>query len=294
MAGNKGKKQKARSFKRPKSFDAPPIVLGMGPNGGIHDAEPTRNVKEMQFTIYDWFSVELPKVPTAGNLADFVYSYGIEESQNFLGQVTDTVATDQGRGVTKNRIKSVSLDILSPQAAVEVAAGTGNLTKDVALPLVVSAVPVPTSEQATPATPGPNALIGQNTTVVHPDVRRAWVRVGHWNWRTLFSDTQLQPFYSQYDSAADPSRNGIGLELVRLGLYNSVDGSILYSPSSGPVSFDFRICIEMAAPVGLTPTPLRFGARVKNFAGEANNEVVSGFSDRTPVQYQIQGVQNLF
>jgi len=292
MAGNKGK-QKARSFKRPKSFQAPPIVLGMGPNGGIHDAEPTRNVKEMCFTIYDWFTVKLPEVPTAGNLPDFVYSYGLEESQNFLGQVTDSVAADQGRGVTKNRIKSVSLDILSPEGTVEVGVSGGNLTKKIALPLVVSAVPVPTAEQATAASPGPNALIGQNTTVVHPDVRRAWVRVGHWNWRTLFSDTQLQPFYSQYDPNANPTRNGIGLELVRLGLYNSVDGAILFSPSSGPVTFDFRIAIEIAAPIGLTPTPLRFSGLVKNFAGEANNEVVAGRSDRTPVQYQIHGVQNL-
>merc|ERR1712110_1261755 len=253
MAGNKGK-QKARSFKRPKSFQAPPIVLGMGPNGGIHDAEPTRNVKEMCFTIYDWFTVKLPEVPTAGNLPDFVYSYGLEESQNFLGQVTDSVAADQGRGVTKNRIKSVSLDILSPEGTVEVGVSGGNLTKKIALPLVVSAVPVPTAEQATAASPGPNALIGQNTTVVHPDVRRA---------------------------------------LVRLGLYNSVDGAILFSPSSGPVTLDFRIAIEIAAPIGLTPTPLRFSGLVKNFAGEANNEVVAGRSDRTPVQYQIHGVQNL-
>lgn len=291
MAGNKGKKSKARSFKRPKSFEAAPVVLGMGPNGGIHDAEPTRNVKEMHFTIFDWFTVKLPEVPTAGNFPDFVYSYGIEESQNFLGQVTDVVAEDQGRGVTKNRIKSVSLDVLSPEGSVQV--GVGNLTKAIDLPLVVSAVPVPTSEQDSASSPGPNALIGQNSTVVHPDVRRAWVRVGHWNWRTLFSDTQLQPFYSQYDSSVKPSRNGIGLELVRLGLYNSVDGNILFSPANAAVEFQFRIAIEMAAPVGLTPTPRRFNGRVKNFAGEANNEVVSGVVDLTPVQYQIQGVQNL-
>merc|ERR1712176_1243277 len=128
----------------------------MGPNGGIHDAEPTRNVKEMHFTIFDWFTVKLPEVPTAGNFPDFVYSYGIEESQNFLGQVTDVVAEDQGRGVTKNRIKSVSLDILSPEGTVEVGQQTGNLPKPVSLPLVVSAVPVPTSEQANASSPGPN------------------------------------------------------------------------------------------------------------------------------------------
>lgn len=294
MAGNKGKKQKARSFKRPVFSGATkPIVLGSGPNGGIHDLEPVRNVKEMRFAIYDWFTLDLPKVPSPGNLADFVYSYGIEESQNFLGQVTDDPATDQGRGVTKNRIRSVTLDILSPASTQEVRTSlSGNLNTVLSLPLVVSAVPVPTSNQVSASSPGPNALIGQNSTVVHPDVRRAWVRVGHWDWQTLFSDTQLQPFYSQYVNTT-PTRNGVGLELVRIGMYDGVDGGVLYAPSTGPVRYDFRICIELAAPIGLTPTPLRFFGRVPQFAGENNNTVVSGDTDESPVQYQIRGMQNL-
>merc|ERR1712176_426062 len=137
----------------------------MGPNGGIHDAEPTRNVKEMHFTIFDWFTVKLPEVPTAGNFPDFVYSYGIEESQNFLGQVTDVVATDQGTGVTKNRIKSVSLDILSPEGKLEAQTSVGNLEIKSSLPLIVSAVPVPTSVQTSVGANDPNAIIGQNSTV---------------------------------------------------------------------------------------------------------------------------------
>lgn len=172
MAGKKGKaKVKARVFTRPKLQIQPPLTAYA--NSGIHDSEPTRNVKELHFAIYDWFTITLPKVPPTGSLADFVYSYGIEETQNFLGQVTDNPSgddSDRGTGITKNRIKTVTLEILSPEKSIEVSAGTGNLTKQVSLPLVVSGVPTPTSIVTLPS-PSPNAIIGQNSTVVHPDVR---------------------------------------------------------------------------------------------------------------------------
>merc|ERR1712205_190537 len=100
----------------------------------------------MHFAIHDWFKLELPKKPTSGNMSDFVFSYGLEESQNFLGQVTDSPADDRGTGVTKNRIKSVTLEILSPEGPLSVDA-VGNLSTKSALPLIVSAVPVPTSIQ---------------------------------------------------------------------------------------------------------------------------------------------------
>lgn len=294
MAGKRGKatKPKARVFTRPKLQVQPPLAAYA--NSGIHDSEPTRNVKELHFAIYDWFTLELPKFPPSGSLADFVYSYGLEESQNFLGQVTDNPSgadSDRGTGITKNRLKSVTLEILSPDRNLEVASTSGNLTKEVALPLVVSGVPTPTSIVTLPA-PSPNAVIGQNSTVVHPDVRRAWVKVAHWDWRTMFSDTQLQPMYTKY-VAANPTRDGIGLELFRLGLYDSVDGSILYSPSSGTVELNFRICIELAAPIGLMPKPLRFKGMLPAFAGIVTLGDDMGKEDRTPVQYQIKGVQNL-
>lgn len=294
MAGKKGKagRPKARVFTRPKLQVQPPLASYA--NSGIHDSEPTRNVKELHFAIYDWFTLELPKVPSTGSLADFVYSYGLEESQNFLGQVTDNPSgaeSDRGTGVTKNRLKSVSLEILSPERSLEVANEVGNLTKEVALPLVVSGVPTPTSVVTLPA-PSPNAIIGHNSTVVHPDVRRAWVRVAHWDWRTMFSDTQLQPLYTKYVNA-DPARDGIGLELFRLGLYDSVDGKLLYSPSSGTVELNFRVCIELAAPIGLMPRPLRFKGMMSAFAGIVTLSSTAGKEDRTPVQYQIKGVQNL-
>jgi hypothetical protein len=108
----------------------------------------------------------------------------------------------------------------------------------------------------------------------------------------MFSDTQLMPMYTKYVTA-DPARDGIGLELFRLGLYDSVDGSILYSPSSGAVSLNFRICIDLAAPIGLMPKPLRFKGMLSAFAGIVTIGAAAGETDRTPVQYQIKGVQNL-
>jgi hypothetical protein len=296
MAGKKGKvTAKARVFKRPTFKQQPP--LSMYSTSGIHDNQPTRNVKELHFAIYDWFTLELPKLPDdpAIDPGDFVYSYGLEESQNFLGQVTDAIGVDRGTGVTKNRIKSVTLEVLSPDTSLEVAIIMSNLTKRVSLPLIVSGTPTPTSIVTLP-TASPNAMIGQNSTVVHPDVRRAWVQVAHWDWRSMFSDTQLQPLYTQYDGSANPARNGIGLELFRVGVYDSIDGSILYSPSTGPVGLDFRVKIDLAAPVGLMPTPLRFKGYYNGFAGLPTFKIPSPASlatDKTPVQYQIKGVQNL-
>lgn len=298
MAGKKGKatKAKARVFSRPKLQQMQP-PLSMYSTSGIHDSEPTRNVKELHFAIYDWFTLKLPKVPATAP-GSFVYSYGLEESQNFLGQVTDVTGDDQGTGVTKNRIKSVTLELLSPETALEVALEVqpGNLTRKVSLPLIVSGCPVPTSVVTLPSA-SPNAMIGQNSTVVHPDVRRAWVQVAHWDWRTMFSDTQLMPVYTQYDATASPARNGIGIELFRLGAYDSIDGSILYSPSSGVVGLDFRVRIELAAPIGLLPTPLRFRGSYNGFAGSPTLTVPIDpdtlAKDKTPVQYQIKGVQNL-
>lgn len=110
----------------------------------------------------------------------------------------------------------------------------------------------------------------------------------------MFSDTQLQPYYTQYDSSADPTRNGIGVELFRLGVYDAVDGGILFSTSDSQVILDFRVTIELAAPIGLTPTPLRFNGRCRDFAGEGNNQVIGGDKDLSPVQYKIKGIQNLF
>lgn len=270
----------------------PPVCELM--TNGIGDSEPTRNVKELHFAMYDWFTVEAPKEETPPAALNHVYTYGLEETQNFLGQITQGTSDVDGTGLTKNRIKSVTLDILSPEGGFS--ADFNSAEYDVALPLIVSAVPVPSTNQGPieqpPATPDSNSLIGQNSTVVHPDVRRAWIQVAHWNWLSLFSDTQLDPFYSLYVPGLDPPGDGIGLELFRLGLFDSVTGRVLRSPEGKTIAFNFRVKVELAAPVGLIPTPTRFTGRMSQFAGDSV-KLVDGAPDITPVQYQLKGLQNL-
>lgn len=102
------------------------------------------------------------------------------------------------------------------------------------------------------------SLIGQNSTVIHPDVRRAWVMVAHWNWRTMFTDTQLQPFYTQYNSSVTPAEDGKGIELFRLAVVDSVNGLPLFNQQGGNLAgkLDFRVSVEIEGPIGLVPDPV--------------------------------------
>lgn len=259
----------------------------------IADSEPTRNVAELRFTLYDWFSYNIDDLGVRP-----VFSYGIDETQNFLGQIQNSLPDEAGVGQTKNRIVSVSLDVLSPSGPIAYRDTTGSSPVDLEcdLPLVVSAVPVPASDPDDTQT----SLIGQNSTVIHPDVRRAWVRVGHWNWRSMFTDTQLQPFYTQYNSSVTPAEDGKGIELFRLAVVDSVNGLPLFNQegSNKAGKFDFRVSVEIEGPVGLVPDPLRFRGSYSAFAGAAQSiyppdNDPDKASDRSPTQYKLHGMKNL-
>jgi hypothetical protein len=133
---------------------------------------------------------------------------------------------------------------------------------------------------------------------VHPDVRRPWVKVGRWNWKSLFKDTQLAPLYTRYTSPTTDPGIGVGIELFRLHIVDSVNGLPLTSPENGNYAFDFRVCIELAGPIGLVPIPRRFRAGYSLFAGP-NNPLIDLSSadpklneDKTPVQYKVLSLQN--
>jgi len=255
---------------------------------GIGDTEPIRNEKELHFAIFDWFDWSLSST-------DPVYIYGFDLNQNFLGGIKET--DPLGAGYTKNRIKSVTLDMLSPSGpfTATTTPSTSTPTIEVTLPLVVSGIPVPEQLMVDGATVSPNSIIGQQSTAVHPDVRRSWIRVGHWNWETEFANTQLQPYYSNFkESDDDPDL--FGLELLRLSLFDAATGNALYAVGSSATNerIQFRIKIEMAAPVGLLPRPIRYKARCTAFGGTVPLPFGSISTDaKSPVQYQIMGLQNL-
>jgi hypothetical protein len=288
MAKGKGAKVPPRRFMPPKSRKPtqsfPPVCLS---SMGIGDNEPIRNEKELHFAMFDWFDWSLDK-------ADPVYIYGFDLNQNFLGGVTDPGIL--GAGVTKNRIKSVTLDMLSPsgpfRASTVPNASTGNI--DVTLPLVVSGVPVPSQLMDAAPTVVENSIIGQQSTAVHPDVRRSWIKVGHWNWESEFSNTQLEPYYSNF-KAADDDPDLWGLEILRLSLFDAATGAALYAIDGSATNerIQFRIKIELASPVGLTPKPTRYKARVNKFGGVVpiSNTTVST-DNKSPVQYQLKSIQN--
>jgi len=281
----KGKGGKGRYYPKPKAkpiFQPAPLAMS---SMGIGDAEPTRNQKELHFSIYDWFDFALDDHP--------VYSYGFDPTQNFLGAITDPGVL--GTGETKNRIKSVTLDMLSPSASFRASGTSGGSTGfDCTLPLVVSGIPVPDNFQDEAAGAIPNSIVGQQSTVVHPDVRRAWIKVAHWDWTSEFKDTQITPLYSNYEPDASKPKL-FGLELFRMSLFDAATGLVCYAltGSTDNERLQFRVRIDLAAPIALTPTPVRYVARADAFAGDSVTLLGPLTDSKSPVQYQLQGLQNL-
>jgi len=283
--GNKG--NKGRYFPRPPQPKAKPkfqpASVSMSAMG-IGDQEPTRNQKELHFSIYDWFDYDLNDHP--------VYSYGFDPTQNFLGAINDPGVL--GTGETKNRIKSVTLDMLSPSTSFRAASTQGGTVGfDCTLPLVVSGIPVPDDFQDEAAAAIKNSIVGQSSTVVHPDVRRAWIKVAHWDWTSEFKDTQITPLYSNYDPGTETKL--FGLELFRMSLFDAATGLVCYalSGSTNNERLQFRVRIDLAAPIALTPTPVRYVARCDAFAGSSVTLIGPVTDNKSPVQYQLQGIQNL-
>lgn len=250
----------------------------------FHDNEPSRNQGELHFQYWDWFKVNTDQLTPVQP----VISYGLEETQNFFGQIS-SVAGEQN---TKNRIRSVSLEVLTPAKTIQY--DVDSVVTDCNLPLFLCATPVPSGAADQSSASNGESLIGQISTVVHPDVRQPWVRIGHWNWQSMFKDTQLTPLYTNYVTTQS---DAIGIELFRLTIVDSVNGILLTSPADDNTVIDFRVCVELAAPIGLVPNPTRFRCNYALFAGINNPVINIGASpddnkDNTPVQYKVLGLQN--
>lgn len=81
-----------------------------------------------------------------------------------------------------------------------------------------------------------------------------------------------------------------------MSLFDAATGSALYAVTGSSTNerLQFRIRIEMAAPVGLLPKPKRYVARAPAFGGVVEIPTGSVLTDeKSPVQYQLLGLQNM-
>jgi len=237
-------------------------------SSGFGDNEPTRNTKELHIKVWDWLTWEIPTAVPPGSTP--VTTYGMDLTQNFFGGVFSQGSIN----LTKNRVRSVTLEVLTPASAID--SGGGALGGPVSLFQIVAAVPV------TQAGSSGSSLVGQSTTVVHPDVRRPWVRVGKWNFMEIFDNTQFEPCYY----SAQP---GV-VELFRFSVIDAATGNQLLF-SAGETGIAFRLSVEISAPVALVPNPVRWEGVQTDFAG--GNLLPTLAQATSPAQYEILRIANI-
>jgi len=227
------------------------------------DNEPTRNTKELRLKIWDWIEWRL----VDQSQPEPVQIYGLDLTQNFFGTVISTAGIDS----TKNRIHRVTLEILTPAQPVPFGSAAES-----DLLMVLASVPVIASDD------GGSSLVGQSTTVIHPDVRRPWVKVASWDFTEIFTNSQFLPVYLAADTET--------MELFRFTVIDAVTGNALFEPTDSK-PLQFRVSIELGAPITLVPEPRRFGGRANVFAGAGYSPVVS--QDQTPTQYELMRMTNM-
>jgi len=250
------------------------------------DSTHARNTKEVVIRMYDWFTVDLPTQDVSGTPG--VTAYALDLTQNFFNPLPGTSTSTDRANRTKNRIKKVVLDVMTPGGPISYEPDQSTTIKQTALPMIQAAVPCMEHESGTSLSP--SSLVGQSSLVLHPDLRRPWVTVGSWNYEQIFKNTQIQPWYADTADVAD------FMELFRLRCVDGVDGVLMTQPSSGtePVflttSFQFRVMIEIACPIALVPQPAIATSVDKYFAGDGY--VGTYTQERTPMQYELMSLQN--
>lgn len=266
-------------------------VFGPRTNASFGDgSEHARNAKELVVRMFDWFTVPLPKYvdPQTGAGVKSIYTYGFDLTQNFLGPIVETSTS-----ATKNRIRKVHLDVMTPGGPIDYTVGGSTqpgTSATTSLPMLLTAVPCLEYEANSTTDTSPSSLVGQSNLVLHPDVRRPWMTVGSWDYTRMFKDTQIQPWYA--DKAGDQGY----MELFRLQAVDGATGAVMCAASgSGPVTFNaeelcFRVMIEIACPVGLVPDPKRITGSSEYFAGA--NYAPTYAKDKSPMQFQLMGLQN--
>jgi len=262
-------KKRQRSRKAKASAPPPQRFLG-ALMSSFGDNEPTRNKKEITVKIWDWIKYDYPADITANNR---IKSYALDLTQNFFAPAQSLANVNE----TKNRIKSVCLEALSPFEPITFNGGAART----GLPLVLAACPVLADD-----TDSGSSLVGQSSTAVHVDQRQAWIKVAHWNWDSIFANTQLQPVY--------PPGAPESVELFRYSVVDSVSGNPIVEviEQGNDLGLTLRVCIEIACPVTLVPNPVKYDGEADVFAGAG---FIGSFTvNQTPVQYELMRMGDAF
>lgn len=273
----KGTRQRRQLAKAKAKALPPPSRTLHSSMASFGDNEPTRNKKELTLKIWDWIQYDYP-VGSSGPGADRIKTYALDLTQNFFAPQVDVANISE----TKNRIKSVSIECLSPfQPITYRTAATEGETRITSTPLVLAACPVLADD-----TDGGSSLVGQSSTVVHVDQRQAWIKVAHCDWHSIFGNSQLLPNY--------PTATPESVELFRLSVVDAITGQpIAYVQDQGDaLGLTFRVCIEIACPVTLVPNPTKYDGVASVFAGSG---FVPTYSQNfSPVQYELLRLGDAF
>lgn len=255
--------------------------VGAALMSSFSDNEPTRNRKEISFKMWDFIKYRFPTkaMHEAGNDKP-VFSFALDRFQNFFGP--EPTLDPLGTGGTNNRIKSVTLWCMSPFEPIAYNVSSTPPApytyrpKITVLPLVLAGVPVERTDDDEGS-----ALIGQSSTAVHVDQRQAWVKVGHWNWMSLFDNTQFEPKF-----ASDTPQTKV--ELFRFCVLDAATGDPISNVENTELDagLTFRVSVELVAPITLVPDPVRLEIYTDKFTGSS---IPSGSWQATesPVQYEL-------
>merc|ERR1712141_588015 len=238
--GTRLRRQQAKA--QAKALAAPTRMLHSS-MASFGDNEPTGNKKELTIKVWDWIQFDYP-VGTSGPGSDRIKTYALDLTQNFFAPEVTTANINE----TKNRIKSVTIECLSPfEPVTYLTAASEGETRITSTPLVLAACPVLADD-----TDGGSSIVGQISTVVHVDQRQAWIQVAHWDWHSIFNNSQLLPDY--------PSTTPEAVELFRFSVVDAITGlPIAYVQNQGDAKgLTFRVCVEIACPVTLVPNPTKY------------------------------------
>lgn len=224
------------------------------------DNQPTTGASELRFKMIDW--IERPLSPSAAG--NSIFFYYLDVGLPFFADAS-AVAGEQ---YTRSKVRSVKLWFLSPPTDVD----------DTPLLQVLCAIPVKDQGNNNAL-----SLLGQSSTIIHPDVRRPWVMVGNWNWEQIFENSQYQPY--EFPATAVSGARDL-LALFNYIVIDAVSGTPFTTSATG--STQLKLEIELQAPIPLVPTPLRVFGEGAGFDTPPSEEIAT--TDNSPVQYVLKSI----
>lgn len=230
------------------------------------DNQPSMGTKELRFTLVDWIQVQVNKDDGQGFNTP-VYTYHLDVGQPFFANAS----TEIGLGQVRAKVKRVRVWMLTPEEQV-----------DAKIPLIQIVLGLPVKDERPNAGLESWSMVGQTSTIIHPDVRQPWVEVANINWEQSFENSQFQPVEVPADPATD------NMALFSLCALDAVTGETFYSMAD-PVRLEFKVEVDLQAPIPLVPQPIRWICYQRTF----DTHYDAGMSqDESPVQYILRGISS--